>query len=94
MREIVVIERSTQMFYYPFSNVYTSGRVCTGNRLNYYLSLLEPRQEQVLRKAYLEKVPQEQVARELGVSVRSVQDIKAKAIDALAEMYAFTAGLN
>ena len=64
------------------------------DRLNYYLSLLEPRQEQVLRKAYLEKVPQEQVARELGVSVRSVQDIKAKAIDALAEMYAFTAGLN
>ena len=43
---------------------------------------------------HLEKVPQEQVARELGVSVRSVQDIKAKAIDALAEMYAFTAGLN
>ena len=64
------------------------------DRLNYYLSLLEPRQEQVLRKAYLEKVPQEQVARELGVSVRSVQDIKAKAIAALAEMYAFTAGLN
>ena len=64
------------------------------DRLNYYLSLLEPRQEQVLRKAYLEKVPQEQVARELGVSVRSVQVIKAKAIDALAEMYAFTAGLN
>ena len=64
------------------------------DRLNYYLSLLEPRQEQVLRKAYLEKVPQEQVARELGVSVRSVQDIKAKPIDALAEMYAFTAGLN
>ena len=64
------------------------------DRLNYYLSLLEPRQEQVLRKAYLEKVPQEQVARELGVSVWSVQDMKAKAIDALAEMYAFTAGLN
>ena len=64
------------------------------DRLNYYLSLLETRQEQVLRKAYLEKVPQEQVARELGVSVRSVQDIKATAIDALAEMYAFTAGLN
>ena len=64
------------------------------DRLNYYLSLLEPRQEQVLRKAYLEKAPQEQVARELGVSVRRVQDIKAKAIDALAEMYAFTAKLN
>ena len=48
----------------------------------------------MLRKAYLEKAPQEQVARELGVSVRRVQDIKAKAIDALAEMYAFTAKLN
>ncbi|MDB7901305.1 hypothetical protein PND81_08280 [Flavonifractor plautii] len=23
----------TQMFYYPFSNVYTSGRVCTGNNV-------------------------------------------------------------
>lgn len=63
-------------------------------RLEYYISLLEPRQEQVLRRTCLEKMPQEKVAREFELSVRRVQDIKAQAIDALAEMYGFTAELH
>ena len=63
-------------------------------RLEYYVSLLEPRQEQVLRRTCFERAPQEKVAEELGVSVRRVQDIKAQAIDELAEMYSFAEKLH
>lgn len=61
-------------------------------RLEYYVSLLESRQERVLRLTCFEKVPQEAVAEELGVTVRRVQDIKAQAISELAEMYSLTEG--
>ena len=61
-------------------------------RLEYYISLLEPRQERILRLTCFEKVPQEAVAEELGVTVRRVQDIKAQAINELAEMYGLTTG--
>lgn len=63
-------------------------------RLEYYISLLEPRQERVLRLTCFEKIAQESVAEELGVTVRRVQDIKAQAIGELAEMYGFTAKLK
>ena len=61
-------------------------------RLEYYISLLDPRQERVLRLTCFEKIAQESVAEELGVTVRRVQDIKAQAISELAEMYSLTAG--
>ena len=61
-------------------------------RLEYYISLLEPRQERVLRLTCFERIAQEAVAEELGVTVRRVQDIKAQAISELAEMYGLTAG--
>ena len=61
-------------------------------RLEYYISLLDPRQERVLRLTCFEKIAQEAVAEELGVTVRRVQDIKAQAISELAEMYSLTAG--
>ena len=61
-------------------------------RLEYYISLLEPRQERVLRRTCFEKAAQEAVAEELGVTVRRVQDIKAQAVSELAEMYGLTAG--
>ena len=64
------------------------------SRLEYYMSLLESRQELVLRRSYFERVAQEKVAEELGISVRRVQDIKAQAIENLAEMYDFTAELH
>lgn len=63
-------------------------------RLEYYMSLLEPRQELVLRRSYFERFSQEKVAEELGISVRRVQDIKSQAIDNLVEMYGFAAGLH
>jgi len=61
--------------------------------LEYYVSLLESRQRQVIQKIYFERASQEQVAKELDLSVRRVQDIKAQAIVELVEMYAFTASL-
>lgn len=61
------------------------------DRLKYYISLLEPRQERVLRRTCLERAGQDAVAEELGVTVRRVQDIKAQAIAELAEMYLLTA---
>jgi len=48
----------------------------------------------VLRLTCFEKIAQESVAEELGVTVRRVQDIKAQAIGELAEMYGFTAKLK
>ena len=65
-------------------------RVQTQTRLEYYVSLLEHRQQCVLCQTYFERVTQEAVAKELGVTVRTVQDIKAKAIGELAEMYSFS----
>ena len=63
-------------------------------KLEYYMSLLEPRQELVLRRSYFERFSQEKVAEELGISVRRVQDIKSQAIENLAGMYGFTAELH
>lgn len=63
-------------------------------RLEHYVSLLEPRQERILRQTCFEKIAQETVAEELGVTVRRVQAIKAQAINELAEMYSLTAKLK
>ena len=62
-------------------------------KLEYYLSLLNRRQELVIRRTCFERVPQEKVAEEFGVSVRRIQDIKAQAIEELTKMYDFTAKL-
>lgn len=63
-------------------------------RLEYYMSLLEPRQAQILQGIYIEKKPRETVAEELGLSVRRLQEVKALAVDNLTEMYDFTAMLH
>ena len=61
-------------------------------RLEYYISLLESRQELVLRRTCIEKIPQEAVAEELGVTVRRIQDITAQAFNELAERYSLITG--
>ena len=63
-------------------------------RLEYYMSLLEPRQAQILRGIYIEKKPRETVAEEQGLSVRRLQEVKALAVDNLTEMYDFTSMLH
>ncbi len=61
--------------------------------LEYYVSLLESRQREVIQRICFERASQEQVAKELNLSVRRIQDIKAQAIVELVEMYAFAASL-
>ncbi len=59
-------------------------------RLEYYTSLLEKRQALVIRLAYFEGLPWDEVAKKAGVAVRTVHKIKNKALDQLAEMYQYT----
>ena len=59
-------------------------------RLEYYTDLLEKRQNLVIRLAYFEGLPWDEVAEKAGVAVRTVHKIKNKALDQLAEMYQYT----
>lgn len=59
-------------------------------RLEYYTSLLEKRQALVIRLAYFEGLPWDEVAEKAGAAVRTVHKIKNQALTQLAEMYQFT----
>lgn len=59
-------------------------------RLEYYTSLLEKRQALVVRLAYFEGLPWDEVAKEAGTAVRTIHKIKNQALGQLAEMYRFT----
>lgn len=59
-------------------------------RLEYYASLLEKRQNMVISLAYFEGLPWDEVAKVVGVAVRTVHKIKNQALDQLAGMYRFT----
>ena len=64
------------------------------DRLRYYVSLLEKREAEALRLFYFEGRSWEETAKELGVVLRLVYKIKSKAIDHLADLYAYKTGLN
>lgn len=64
------------------------------DRLRYYVSLLEKREMEALRLFYFEGRSWEETAKELGVVLRSVYKIKSKAIDHLADLYAYKTGLD
>ena len=64
------------------------------DRIRYYVSLLEKREAEVLRSFYFEGYSWEETAKKTGVVLRSVYKIKNKAIDHLAELYAYTTGLK
>lgn len=59
-------------------------------RLEYYTSLLEKRQELVIRLVYFEELPWDEVAKKAGVAVRTAHKIKNQALDQLSGMYQFT----
>lgn len=63
-------------------------------RLDYYMSLLEERQVEVLKLSYFKMLPQEEVAKSLGLSVRTIQTLKSKALSTLVEMYQFIENLH
>lgn len=60
------------------------------NRLTYYVSILSPQQEKVIRRFYFESVSWEQIAEEVKVALRTVHKIKNRAFDKLAEFYDFS----
>ena len=64
------------------------------DRIRYYVSLLEKREAKVIRAFYIEGQSWEEIAREIGVALRTVHKIKNRAIEHLAELYAYKAGLN
>lgn len=63
-------------------------------RLEYYVFLLEKRQSLILRMAYFERLPWDEVAEKAGVTTRTVHKIKNRALDQLAEMYQFTGNFS
>lgn len=60
------------------------------DRLRYYVSLLEKRQGDVIRMAYFDQRPWEEIAQQVGVALRTAHKIKKQAVDKLVEMYVFT----
>lgn len=60
------------------------------SRLNNYVSLLDKRQQTVIRMYYFERQSPKVISESLGVSEHSVRYIKTDAIDKLSEMYEFT----
>lgn len=60
------------------------------NRLIYYVSILSPQQEKVIRRFYFESISWEQIAEEVKVALRTVHKIKNRAFDKLAEFYDFS----
>lgn len=58
-------------------------------RLVYYISLLDDKQETVIRQFYFENHTWGEIARELHVVIRTIHKIKNRALDRLASMYTF-----
>ena len=63
-------------------------------RLNFYVSLLEPRQRKVIELYYMQGISRESTASELGVTVRTFHKIRKQAVDRLTEMYELTSELD
>lgn len=58
-------------------------------RLDYYISLLNERQTKVIQSFYEQKMPQGEVEKLMGLSVKTVRKLKKEALDALVMMYEF-----
>lgn len=59
------------------------------NRLRYYISLLDSREAQIIRRVYIDGCPWEQVAKELKVVRRTAYKIRDHALVNLAWMYEY-----
>lgn len=63
-------------------------------RLDYYISLLNKRQAEVIKLTFFEGYAQNDVARKLAIVPRTVRRIKEEAVDKLVEMYSFAENLR
>jgi len=62
------------------------------NKLDYYISLLDKRQTEVIRLFYIDKKPKDEIVKQLGLSSRTIHDVKNAAIDSLTELYCLATG--
>jgi DNA-directed RNA polymerase specialized sigma24 family protein len=63
-------------------------------RLLYYIGLMDERDSELIRMTYMDGLDNEQIATKLSVTVRTVRTRRAKAIDLLCELFAYTANLQ
>ena len=63
-------------------------------RLKYYISLLPERQANVIKLTYFEGCTQEETAEKMALAKRTIQLLKAQAIDELVTMYNYTMQLR
>lgn len=63
------------------------------DRLLHYISLLENRQQTVIRKYYFDLSPWSEIADSMNLTVRTAQRIRQQAVDELANLYAFADGI-
>ena len=63
-------------------------------RIEYYVKMLSPREQCVIRKHYFEGKQQQEIAAELSVTAWTVRRYRDQAVDKLTEMYAFAEGKN
>lgn len=63
---------------------------CEQKRLNYFISLLDERQAEVIRLVFAKGVPKKEVAERFDLTYRTIDRIKRAAIENLAEMYAYS----
>ena len=63
-------------------------------RLLYYIGLMEEHDAEIIRMTYMDGMDNDEIAAKFNVSVRTVRTWRAKAIDLLCEMYAYTASLQ
>ena len=61
------------------------------NRLNYYISLLYPKQAEVLHLLYVKRMKQKDVEKVLCRSAKPIRNLKREALDALVKMYEYAA---
>ena len=59
-------------------------------KLMHYIGLLEKRQADVIRLAFLEKVPTKDIAAQYGLTQRTIDRIKKTAVECLVEMYTYS----
>lgn len=63
-------------------------------RLEYYVSLLNRRQAEVIKLTFFEGCAQNDVAKKLAIVPRTVRRIKDEGVDKLVEMYSFAENLR
>lgn len=64
------------------------------DRIQYYVSLLEKRESEVIRSFYIEDTSWDEIAQKIGVALRTVHKIKNRAINRLVELYLYKDGLS